>query len=74
MIDFDSLLNNKAVDEIMNDTSHEGWCINCGNTQGINHLGSQPCNVCGSRKWMDAVSFRKYREAQKSNRMEIGNP
>jgi len=72
MIDYDSLLNNKTVEKIMNDTSHEGWCTDCGNTQGINHLGTQPCKVCGGRNWMDANSFRKYGDAQKQNFQEIG--
>lgn len=71
MIDYDSLLNNKEVEKIMNDTSHESWCMNCGNTQGVNHLGSQSCKICGKREWMDANSFRKYKEAQKQNFREM---
>lgn len=70
----DKLLNNPTVEAIMNDTSHEGWCTNCGNTQGVNHLGSQKCINCGKSEWMDAYSFRKMREAQKDNLKEIGNP
>lgn len=72
MIDYDKLLNNPKVDEIMNDTSHQCWCVNCGNTQGVNHLGSQPCKICGKREWQDANSFRKYREANKEDFKEIG--
>lgn len=71
-IDFDKLLNNPEVEKIMSDTSHECWCQNCGNTQGVNHLGSQPCNNCGARNWMNAESFRKYREANKNSFKEIG--
>jgi len=70
----DNPIDKVTVDDIMNDTSHEGWCTNCGNTQGINHLGTQPCIICGKHEWMDAYSFRKMREAQKDNYKEIGKP
>ncbi len=63
-----------TVDDIMNDTSHECWCLNCGHTQGVNHLGSQKCSQCGKNQWQDAYSFRKYREARKDNFKEIGLP
>ena len=43
------------MSDIMDDTSHESWCTDCGNTQGTNHLGSQACNVCGKSNWLDAV-------------------
>ena len=65
-------MNKITSDDIMNDTSHECWCTNCGHTQGVNHLGSQQCIICGKHEWMDAYSFRKMREAQKDNYKEIG--
>lgn len=70
-IDFEKLLNNPEVEKIMNDTSHESWCGVCGNTQGTNHLGSQPCKNCGNRDWMDAESFRKFRKVKKDELKEI---
>lgn len=64
---------NLTVDDIMNDTSHESICTECGNIQGVNHLGSQKCVRCGKSKWLDAYSFRKKIEVQKQSFKEIGN-
>lgn len=62
MIDVDKLLNNSDVERIMNDTSHESWCINCGNTQGTNHLGSQKCNNSGKEDCKHKKFWKVYSE------------
>lgn len=66
----DKLLNNPTVDSIMNDTSHPCWCSNCGNAQGVNHLGSQACVKCGKRNWIDKASFEKCNKAWQKEREE----